>query len=376
MRHFWRFVAAAALLVFICGSSSGQDGNELAAISVPSDVHELATGRITTPATPKEISAAFSLVDLARRNVGIYENPSLAFTMKVSFTASGAVSYIGSGNMEEMRIASGTERWSVTLGNYSILRIFQNRVAYDEKTPGPIPLRIQMLRAALFWPFSTALPRDRVRTKAAIRNGRTVTCVLRSQPTNMEPMPVTGRYWREREYCIDTKSGFLQIYSEAPGIYVVYNYANAVKFGAQTLPRQITTFERGAKVLDARIESVENPSAPAANLFEPTADMSTEAAVLATPLHFFRNPPQNCGIFMDGPVSQIEPIVIHASIGDDGRVLEAESLQNYDPVLSQLALDRVRSNNFGRPLRAGATIRQQELFVEVDVLPRARPCGS
>ena len=125
MRHFWRFVAAAALLVFICGSSSGLDGNELAAISVPSDVHELATERITTPATPKEISAAFSLVDLARRNVGSTKIQSLAFTMKVSFTASGAVSYIGSGNMEEMRIASGTERRSVTLGNSQFCGYFK-----------------------------------------------------------------------------------------------------------------------------------------------------------------------------------------------------------------------------------------------------------
>ena len=377
MRHLGLLAAAALLGVFLNVSLSGQDRDDLAAISIPIDPHELATGRITRPGTPKEISAVFSLVDLARRNIGIYENVSLAFAMKVSFTAAGAVSYTGSGTMEEIRVDRGTERWSATLGDYSILRIFQNGTAHDQKSPGPIPLRIQMLRAALFWPFSTAFPRDHVRTMAAVWNGRSVTCVLRSLATNMEPMPSAGRYWREREYCIDPRSGLLQIYSEAPGIYVLYDYRVTPKFHTLTIPSRVTIFEDGTKVLDANIDSVEDPL-PTANLFEPTADMSGAGAVLATPLHFLRNPPQNCGIVMEGPVSEIEPIIIHASIGNDGSVLEAEPLQTYDPLLSELALSRVTSMNFGRPVRdwGNTTIRQQELFAEVDILPRVRKCGS
>jgi hypothetical protein len=379
MRHPGLLAAAAALLgIFLNVSASGQDTDDLAAISIPVDPHELATGRITRPGTPKEISAAFALVDLARRNIGIYENADLSFAMKVSFTATGAVSYTGSGTMEEIRAGRGRERWSATLGDFSILRIFQDGTAYDQKAPGPIPLRIQMLRAVLFWPFSNVLPRDRLRTKAVVWNGRSVTCVLRSSATNMEPTPSAGRYWREREYCIDPRSGLLQIYSEAPGIYVLYDYGGAPKFHTLTIPRRVTIFEGGSKVLDASVDSVEDPAIPAANLFEPTLDMSGAAVVLATPLHFFRNPPQNCGIVIDGPVSEIEPIIIHASIGNDGTVLEAEPLQAYDPLLSQSALSRVMTMNFGRPVRdrGNTTVRQQELFAEVDVLPRVRKCGS
>jgi len=164
MRNVGPF-ATAALFLFMGGLSSAHDRNDLASVSVPADPHELATGRITIPATPKEISAAVALVDLARRNMGIYENTTLAFATNVSFSASGLVSYTGPGSMEEVRIARGMERWSATLANYSILRIIQDREAYDERTPGPIPLRIQMLRAALFWPFSNVLPRDRIRTR-------------------------------------------------------------------------------------------------------------------------------------------------------------------------------------------------------------------
>jgi len=194
----------------------------------------------------------------------------------------------------------------------------------------------------------------------------------------MEPMPPGGRYWREMEYCIENKSGLLQIYSEAPGIYVVYGYGNGPKYETLTFPKRLTIFEHGTMVLGAQTDPVKDPGAPAPNLFEPTAAMSTGGAILATPLHYFRNPPVNCGIFMEGPVSEIEPIIIHASIGDDGAVLEAEALQDYAPALSQLALDRVRSSNFGRPVRSrgDTTVRQQELFVEVDVLPRVKPCGG
>jgi len=209
-------LTAAALLVSFSSSLSAQDTSDRAAMAVPSDPRELATGQITKPATPKSSEAAVSLVDLARRNIGLYESTDLAFTMKISFSSTGPVSYIGPGTMEEIRTGRGNERWSATVGSYSIVRIFHDGAAYDKATPGPIPLRIQMLRAALFWPFGNALQRDAVRTRSAVWNGRPTTCVLRSIPTNMEPMPPAGRYWREREYCIDRQTGCCRYIQKRP----------------------------------------------------------------------------------------------------------------------------------------------------------------
>ena len=44
-------------------------------------------------------------------------------------------------------------------------------------------------------------------------------------------------------YCVDPKTGELQTYSIAPGIYSAYDYTNALAFHGQTLPRRIAVME-------------------------------------------------------------------------------------------------------------------------------------
>ena len=358
MRPMLALLLADSHASFLVTSSKGQAAQEIA--PVPADVHELVTGRVESLDTPKQMSDALALLDRARENLTIYANGGPAYAIKVSFTASGAGSYTGPGEMEETRISQTLDRWSASVGDYSILRVASEGMFVDEKKPGPIPLRIQMLRGAILWPIEVATSRDTVRTAAAKWNGDNVTCVLLSR--NSAKPPASGRSWKEREYCIDLKSGLLQIYSEAPGIYVVYDYRDALKFHARTLPRQVTIFEAGAKVLDAHLDSIADPAEPGPDDFKPTPQASRLGAALLSPTPF-----QGPGV--QAQVSRIEPIIVHASVGDDGRVLEAEPLQNSDPALFQSALDRVQHVIFGPLAASGRRPTQRELFIEIDFSP-------
>jgi Gram-negative bacterial TonB protein C-terminal len=345
------------------------DQNELAATPIPADPHELVTGRIATPTVPKDVAASLELLDRARRNMDLY-GPDAEYKLNVAFTASGSATG-GVGSFEEIKGRLTQERWSVHMGDYSIVRVTSNRAAYDEKPPGPIPLRIHMLRANLLWPFNTVRPRDHLRIATAEWNGKSVDCMLLSEMT--QTVPVTrGRSWREREYCIDAKTGLLQIYSEAPGIYAVYDYQKPIRFQTFTLARDFTIFEAGVKVIEGHIASIEPLGATFTDAFTINGSAVRPGAVLSIPMHYYSIPGMLAGITIHGPVSKVQPVIVHASLSDEGEVLEAEVLQDPMSEVSKLALDQVKSWHFGRPPGRDPAMRQWETFVEVDVLPLAQ----
>ena len=68
--------------------------------------------------------------------------------------------------------------------------------------------------------------RDRFEPSTATFHGATLTCVLLSRSRN-SANPALGRGWEETEECIDPQSGLLQVHSEVPGRYAVYDYSDA-----------------------------------------------------------------------------------------------------------------------------------------------------
>jgi len=349
---------------------------DLSAVAVPPEPHELAARDIDikTLSTPKEIADAFELIDRARLNIGIYQNVDAGFHLKVSFTASGMVANTGPGSMEEIRRARGQERWSAQIGNYSMLRINSDRVMYDEKPAGPVPIRIHMLRNALFWPVSYPEAMQRVRTFNARWDGKRVTCVLMSPRTAMAPVEPSGRGWREREYCIDPRATLMEIYSEAPGIYVVYDYRDAAKLGGNTLPRQFSIFQNGAAVLNAHVDLLEDAGALSPDVFTPSSKAVSNGAVLRQPTHYFRDPSHKMiGIVIRADVSKVEPILVHATTGSDGKTYETELLQNVNPSIAQAALQQVRAMSWIFPGAPQGGIRQDDQYIEVDVVPLSTP---
>ena len=376
-------IAAAALGgIFVCAAPSATSPPapltvpDAPVAPVPADAHELATGPIEAPSTPTQISDIFDLIDRARTNMIIYRSGDLAFTSKVSFTSSGgpfaagsANANAGAGKIEDTLLPSGKERWSASLGNFSIVRIFDGNLAYDEKSPGPIPLRIQMLCAAIWWPFTSAMTQDSVRTTSSTWDGKKVTCVLLSH--NSGPPPPAGRGWNETEFCVDPKSHLLEVYSEVPGVYVVYDYHGAAQFHGRTLPRHITIFQGGSEtpgapaasaVIDAHVDSIEDAGAVDPRAFQPPPTATAPGALLVAPVHA-----QAPGILAS--VAMIEPMIVHATVGDDGAVMEEEPLQVFDPALSRVALDLVRRTRFMQKILSGRP-GQRDMYVEVDFLPK------
>ena len=92
-----------------------------------------------------------------------------------------------------------------------------------------------------------------------------------------------GRHWEESEYCVDPKSGLLMSYSPAPGMYVLYDYSNAIHFHNKIIPGKFTITEAGQTIIQAHTESVTDPSKVDPAIFEPSGLNQIGVGSLMTP---------------------------------------------------------------------------------------------
>jgi hypothetical protein len=328
---------------------------------LPADPSELATGATVKVANPENRALVLNLLERARQNGGeLYAAGGPAFHFKLSFTSAGQTRYTGSGEMDEIHYSRQTYwRWTARLGDYSQVRVFRSGVPYDEKTPGPIPLRLQMVRGAVIWPMANVRPGTMIRMASAQWHGMEVMCALLSGDD--AAAATHGRSWEEREYCVDTKSALLRIYSDAPGIYTVYDYDDDLHFHGHTLARQISILESGETVLQIHVDTLEDPGAPDPALFTPTKEMLNRGPgiVLRPSARFpaFATPPT-------GYAGKFDPVIVHATTDDQGKVMEAEALQNSEPGLSNAAVSAVKGSIYPPSTRATGPV-QGEIFVNV-----------
>ena len=82
------------------------------------------------------------------------------------------------------------------------------------------------------------------------------------------------RQWVETEFCIDPATALLHSWSAAPGIYVNYDYSDAIQFHGRTLARQITVVEGNKPVLQIHIDSLKDADNLDPRIFEPTREMT------------------------------------------------------------------------------------------------------
>jgi len=328
---------------------------------LPSDSLELATGATMLINSPQNRTLVLGLLERARQNGSeLYALGGPPFSLRVSFTAAGQAEYTGSGEMEEIRYSRDLWRWSARLGDYSQVRIFHNRIAYDERTPGPIPLRLQMLRGAVLWSMARVRPGVAMRMASAKWNGMDVMCGLLA--TEVEPAMTPGRGWGEREYCVDPKAGLLRVYSDAPGIYVTYDYNDALNFHGRILARRITVSEGGDTVLQIHVDSLEDPGPADANAFKPNPQMLANGpgVVLRPPIRLSDVAPSPSGY--EGTV---QPVIVHVTIDNQGKVKEAEVLQASDPILSNAALAWVQRETYSTMRNGQGIPMQDEAFIQV-----------
>jgi len=269
------------------------------------------------------------------------------------------VAQTGPGKMEEVFRDNGLWRWSAIFGSYTQTRIFSGGRIFDEN-PAMMPLRLQMLRGAIFWPIHTR-PNELLRISAGTWNGSPVMCVLGSPLTEVQNWP--GRWWDETEFCVDTKSGLLQTYSVAPGLYVVYDYQNAVKFHASVLPRTITIYEGGNTVLTIHIDGIVDQLQPDPNLFVASAKAASgpSAPVIAGQFHYLA-----AGGESPVPIPKIQPVIVHALLNPEGKVEEAEAL-TADATLGPAAVALVKNSTY--PAQQQGRALQREAFIDVRYVP-------
>jgi len=324
--------------------------------AIPADPHEPVSGAVRTAATPAERAAALALLERAKQNSKMHMPGMPPYSLSVSFQASGNAGIVGSGELTETWMNGQNWRWTASLGGYSLVRISSRGQVWDQQRVAAIPMRVQMLRGAIFWAVKATPSSWQIRTAAVQWNGRPATCLLVS---GFVAPPDQPRIWEEEEYCIDNASGLLQVHSIAPGTFVVYGYSKQLEFHGRLIPDRITAHVGGGAALDAQVGMTDAGSVDQALLtVSPEMMANGPPIMLETGMRFPMNVP-------NGPAGGvIQPVIVHATIDGHGKVLEEEVSSAANPALAQAALDLVKKTNFGA---AGST--QREAYINVRFVP-------
>lgn len=294
--------------------------------------------RMLTRANDRADAAAILQAARQRNDLRDVTTP---YSLKLSFETSGATLLEGKGTYEEL--SEGTSRrWTARLGDYEITRIANGTHVYSTNPTEPIPLRIQTVRAAVVSPIPSNTESPTMREATVKRDGKTMECVLSSGSIGMYAPP---RAWTETEYCVDTATNLLQMWSEAPGVFAIYDYGGSKDFHGHMLPTNISIYQEGLLTVKLHVESLEDLQELDPNLVTPTQEMldAGEAVVLGLPVRFpIRVDPVN-----EPTSNYFQPVIVHVILdANDGSVLDAEPIQNYDPALTRAAMDLLTNSAF------------------------------
>jgi hypothetical protein len=325
---------------------------------VASDPLELAAGKIQ-PTGAFDRKAALDLLARARGNYAL-RRAGLGYDLKIVFTTDslGQTNYDGAWELEDLFLPGHGLHWTAhAAAGYSITGISTNGELYSDGSDENVPLRLEEARGILLHPLPSAdyASRESIRTTTAPFQGTTVTCILLSTAKKLDT-PTLGRAWEESEECIDPQTGFLMMHSEAPGRYVVYDYANAAPFHGQTLPRRVTVHEGGRVVSTLTVQQLEEVNQADQDHFLPTDRMRAKgrsveltAATKISRVH---------GQAASGMI--VRPVCVFGLVTPGGQLVEAHSLQPSDPN-SQAAVEDAKGINFSAP--SGSPPRQHFVFV-------------
>jgi hypothetical protein len=369
--RYLRFLVLLLLCAPCFCQSPSAPANPGPTAPIPSDPHELATGPTRVALAISERTSVLGLVERAHQASDLTAAGGRPFRLEVSFEpSSGTLRNAGLGKMEETWLDPWRWGWSASLGKYTQMRIFLGGSVYDENSADAMPISLQMVRDAIFWSSPAAL--GLVRTTPATWNAKEVTCVLISGSGSREPTP--GRRWVETEKCIDPKSGLLQISSVQPGIYAAYDYGDALKFQQHVLPRKIVIYENDSPVLRIRLDDIHRATRKDEGRLNLTAQMRANGAkaIAEEPVLMMTRVPAPDG----ESYGVIQPVIVHAMLGADGKISEIETLQHPSDRFVADAIEWAR-NLLPRTMPASQLQYQREVFLDVQfnqaVSPGIRP---
>jgi hypothetical protein len=349
------------MLIVLPATALGQAG--LRTVPIPRDPFELGTGQMQSADSAAGRDAVVQLLARAR-NAYALRNYRRPWDLKVHFTvdSQGQTAHDGDWEMEDVfALGQGLHWTALSASGYAVTGIFGTDEAWADAPASAIPLRLQEARATLYNPLPSVAYANSgsIRTLAATFRGQALTCVLLAR-SGSGTHPTTQRGWEESEDCIDPQSGLLQIHSEVPGRYAVYDYTNAPRLGSHTLPRSVTITEGGRVVSRISVDGLQAIPSPDPTFFIPTDAMKAQgpAVTMTAATRISR-------IQGEGPLTPgmtIHPVVVFGMVTPGGRLAEAHSLQPSDPH-SDAALHDAQSIDFSPSIPAGGRRQQHFVFV-------------
>ena len=284
--------------------------------------------------------AALELLNAAKAPMRLLAPQTPPYLLTVSFTATGAEKS-GEGELTELWLGPHNWRWTARLADFSMARVGTQSGSFDEKPVGIVPMRVHMLRNAIFWAAQGLTAASQFRSASVEWQGRAATCLLVSDRQDGGDT-TQARRWDESEYCIDDATKLLQTLSIAPGSYTVYSYAGASYHG-RPMPDRIRTFINGTAVIDASFR-IDEPNVPPGTVQKATPEMMAAGSppTLDEPMHLRLELPRASA------TETSMPVMVHAQPDADGKVLEAEICASADPVFASAALQWVKGFQSGR----------------------------
>jgi hypothetical protein len=266
----------AAIMFAACGLAQSPgtparninlDFNALPRPPIPADPLEMVTGNAEAVQNTEQRAAATALVINAHALSNVRAQP---YHLKTSFVSSGKLPSDGNWILEDISPSRTIYRWTAQGPNYAGVNLYTGvapALLYTNQLGGVLPLRLAQVRAAIFFNVPVVGPQLSMRTASGYLNGVKLDCVLTTFGFRTQAL-TGGRGWEESEYCVDPSTGLMTIYSLVPGLYVHYDYTNAIKFHNKIIPSSFTISEAGQVVIEAKTESLSDPPDPKGSLFD------------------------------------------------------------------------------------------------------------
>ncbi len=326
---------------------------------LPPNPLELVTGIVENVETPAARQAVVKLLDQARSHQLHAAGRSYRLRVRFTVNSGGQTEYDGEWTWDQVFDPKLGSRWTAqSSSGYSRTEIDTIDSAYAEGTQGAtIPLRLHEARAAVLGPIGTNSDQKALRVANVDYRGSRLTCILLTEPINMRSA-IVGRRWEERENCIDSKSGLLQVSSQAPGRYYLYDYDEAPRLADCALPRRVTVTEAGRIVAEIRVESLTELPSVDPSLFVPSEEMKARGRAIGMGEARRFWPAARLGMVSPGNASQT--VCVFGLMTPAGQLVEVHSLQPSDPN-SESAIGLAKAQRF--PVTPGPNGRAEQRFV-------------
>ena len=349
---------------------------------LPYDALELVTNDAQQVQDAEQRAATITLLTNARALSNVRAQP---YDLKTTFETVGSLASDGTWILEDISPGRNIYRWTAQGPSFSAIYLYVNKLLSGNQPGVAIPLRLTQVRDAIFFIYPWTGRYTSMRVATGYLHGVDLRCVLLAQSFGGRSFQ-GGRNWEESEYCIDPKSGLLVTYSPVPGLYIQYDYTNAVHFHKTIVPEGFNISEAGRIVIEAKTVSVSDSASPDNAIFDPAGLRSLGVGSVVNPSWRGREdiypprPPAMGSVIVSLPSGAItarnfppppdpnaiwQVVIVHAVASPDGHVTESEIVASTDASLNQAALDRAnvwKSGIVGPNEQPGTTPQSREVI--------------